>query len=51
MISYEDPQSLQAKAAYVRDLGLGGMMFWELSHDDRQNTLVNTIYESLNGNP
>jgi chitinase len=49
MISYEDPQALQAKAAYVRELGLGGMMFWELSHDDRDNTLVNTIWESLNG--
>jgi chitinase len=32
-ISYDDPQSLAAKAAFVRERGLGGMMYWEHRHD------------------
>ena len=37
MISYDDPESMQIKAEYVRDHGLGGVMFWELSGDTRQH--------------
>ena len=48
MVSYEDPQSLEAKAAYVKEKGLGGMMFWELTHDDDANTLLSTIHNALN---
>ncbi|WP_372017272.1 glycoside hydrolase family 18 protein [Pseudoxanthomonas sp. 10H] len=32
-VSYDDPQSLAAKAAFVRERGLGGMMYWEHRHD------------------
>jgi len=32
-VSYDDPQSLAAKAAFVRARGLGGMMYWEHRHD------------------
>ncbi|MDR0270447.1 glycosyl hydrolase family 18 protein [Paenibacillus sp.] len=32
-ISYDDPQSVEAKAHYVLDQGLGGAMFWEYSQD------------------
>lgn len=32
-VSYDDPQSLEAKAAFVRARGLGGMMYWEHRHD------------------
>jgi len=45
-ISYEDPQSIRAKAAYVREHRLGGMMFWELSQD-RNDELLDTINSSL----
>jgi chitinase len=38
-ISYEDPESLAAKAAYVREHGLAGMMFWEYSGDFHQQLL------------
>jgi chitinase len=31
--SYEDPRSIGEKARFVRELGLGGMMFWEHAHD------------------
>lgn len=32
-ITYDDPQSLAAKATFVRERGLGGMMYWEHRHD------------------
>jgi chitinase len=45
-ISYEDPQSLAAKARYVRTHRLGGMMFWELSQD-RDDELLDAIVRGL----
>jgi chitinase len=45
-ISYEDAQSLAAKAQYVRQRGLGGMMFWELSQD-RDDELLDAIVAGL----
>jgi chitinase len=48
-ISYENEQSLEAKANYVRELDLGGVMVNELSFDDEEATLLNNIYQDLNG--
>jgi chitinase len=45
-ITYDDPQSIREKADYVRDKGLGGMMFWELSQD-RNDELLDVIVTSL----
>jgi len=45
-ISYEDPQSLAAKARYVRKHKLGGLMFWELSQD-RDDQLLDAIVKGL----
>jgi len=45
-VSYEDSQSIRIKAEYVRKHGLGGMMFWELSHD-RDGELLNAIVIAL----
>jgi chitinase len=45
-ITYDDPQSIRAKADYVRNKGLGGMMFWELSQD-RNDELLDVIVTSL----
>ena len=43
-ITYDDPESLVAKANYVFSEGLGGMMFWELGEEDRMaNDLVSAI--------
>ena len=39
MISYEDPQALKAKVAYVREKGLGGVMYWEQSNDPDEQLL------------
>ncbi|MEP7291487.1 MAG: glycoside hydrolase family 18 protein [Chloroflexota bacterium] len=49
MISYDDPESLAAKAAYVREHGLGGIMIWELSQDTADSALLTAVYEGLNG--
>lgn len=48
-LSYEDPQSLAEKAQFVRSLNLGGMMYWEHSHDPDQ-TLLAALAGSLRNN-
>ncbi len=45
-ISYEDPQAIEAKARYVIQHHLGGVMFWELS-EDRNTELLDTIVQGL----
>ncbi len=47
MITYEDSQSLAAKADYVVAHQLGGIMIWHLSDDDATHTLVNALYSNL----
>jgi hypothetical protein len=42
-IAYEDPQSLQLKAGYVVESGLGGVMIWQLAADDERHSLVNAL--------
>ncbi|MAG56882.1 MAG: hypothetical protein CMJ83_11365 [Planctomycetes bacterium] len=49
MVSYEDDQSLANKASYVNAQGLGGIMFWELSSDDDQHTLLGVLHDGLVG--
>jgi GH18 family chitinase len=44
-ISYDDAQSIEAKAGYARDLGLAGVMIWELSQGDE--TLLDAIYKGF----
>jgi chitinase len=46
-ISYEDPQSIRAKARYVTEHGLAGMMFWELGGDPRHE-LLDAMNEAMN---
>jgi chitinase len=45
MITYEDPQSVKAKANYVKANHLAGMMFWELSNDGGE--LLNAAFDTL----
>ena len=45
-ISYDDPQSLAAKARYVREKGLRGVMFWHFRHDST-GVLLESLYRNL----
>lgn len=45
-ITYEDPESVARKCRYVRDRGLGGVMFWDYE-SDANHTLLDAIFSSL----
>jgi chitinase len=46
-ISYEAPESIAAKAKYVAQKNLGGIMFWDLGQDDDNSTLLQAIKTAL----
>lgn len=48
-VSYEDPESLALKCAYIRRKGLGGVMFWEYTGDPT-GALLNAINTAFYGN-
>ena len=45
-ISYDDPQSIAAKADYVKSRHLGGIMYWEQG-EDPQGELLDAIWRGL----
>ncbi|MGA2245281.1 MAG: glycoside hydrolase family 18 protein [Verrucomicrobiota bacterium] len=45
-ISYDDQRTCQAKVSYVRSLGLGGIMMWELAQD-HQSGQPDALLQSL----
>lgn len=48
LISYDTPRAVREKAGYVRDVGLGGLMFWEASADrNDSDSLVGTASREL----
>ncbi|GIO32569.1 MULTISPECIES: glycosyl hydrolase family 18 protein [Paenibacillus] len=49
-ISYDDPRSVAAKAKYVLDHGLAGVMFWEYSQDE-SGSLLAALSNGLKGIP
>lgn len=46
LITYDDEESLSFKADYIKDLGLGGIMFWEYTQDST-GMLLNKLYKGL----
>jgi chitinase len=49
-ISYDDPRTCQAKVNYARDLGLGGIMIWEIGQDHQSgqpDALLQSIKHAL----
>ena len=46
-ITYDDEESLNHKADYIRARGLGGAMFWEYSNNFGEE-LLHTLYKGLN---
>lgn len=53
LISYEDPQSVELKAQWVRQAGLRGIFFWEISQDflEGRAPLVQAARQGLLGKP
>lgn len=47
MLSYDDPESIGRKATFITNQRLGGAMFWELTGDDDQWSLLTAIAERL----
>ena len=47
-ISYEDPESLRLKGAYILEKGLAGAMFWEY-YNNRTGVLLHTLFTTLHG--
>ena len=45
-ISYDDPQSIAAKADYVKSRHLGGIMYWEQG-EDPQGELLDAVWRTL----
>jgi chitinase len=45
-ISYDDPESIAAKAAYVKAQRLGGIMYWEQSQDPTRE-LLDAVWRGL----
>jgi chitinase len=49
-ISYDDPRACESKVSYARNLGLGGMIIWELKQDYTGNgpdPLLNAVKQAL----
>jgi chitinase len=48
-ITYEDTESIRFKTKLIRDRGLAGAMFWELSSDSKNpsDSLLQAIYDDL----
>lgn len=56
MVSYDTPKMVERKARYVREMGLGGGMWWESSGDKTQDeaegkgaSLVETFIKAVGG--
>lgn len=49
-VSYEDPESLAEKCAYVQSRNLGGVMFWDYAGDP-SGELLKTVHDALNTTP
>jgi chitinase len=46
--TYDDPQVLHAKTAYIRQRGLGGAMFWSMDGDTADGELTAAVDKGLN---
>ncbi|WP_242206395.1 glycoside hydrolase family 18 protein [Aestuariivivens insulae] len=43
-ISYDDATSVRLKTKYAKEKQLGGIMFWQLTSDDKKDGLLDAIY-------
>ncbi len=45
----DSPRTIAAKAAYVKSMGMGGMMYWTYNQDAQYGILRNAVYTELMG--
>mgnify|MGYP002065579450 FL=1 len=45
--TYDNEVSIDSKMEYINVQNLGGVMFWELSGDDAEGTLIHAIENGL----
>lgn len=46
-LTYDDPESLAAKANYARAKQLGGISIWQISSDDKEHSLLQALVKHL----
>jgi chitinase len=46
-ITYDDPESIQYKAAYVKEKGIAGAMVWSLGHDTSEGSMLSALHRGL----
>ena len=51
-VTFDDTEMMRRKMEYIKDMGLGGAMFWELSGDtqDPSTSLLEVIHQGLGPN-
>ncbi|MFD2202522.1 glycoside hydrolase family 18 protein [Shivajiella indica] len=47
-VTYESPASIHEKIAFIKNKGMGGVMFWEYHEDSDSRTLLNAIHDEIN---
>lgn len=45
--TYDCPKTIAAKWAYIKEKGLGGMMYWAYNHDDPEGTLRTAVFHGI----
>lgn len=45
--SYDDEQSIAQKSKWVKEVGMGGLMYWEISGDDSNLTLSHACWDGM----
>ncbi|MEJ5960888.1 glycoside hydrolase family 18 protein [Pedobacter immunditicola] len=46
-VTFDDNRSIKLKTTYVMDKKLNGIMFWQIAHDKKKNSLLGTINEVM----
>lgn len=47
ILTYDTPESLAIKCAYIKEKDLAGAMYWRIEEDDSLQTLSRAVYESF----
>ena len=48
--TFDDHKSIQLKSQYALEQNLGGIMFWQLMNDKKQNGLLKTMVDEIKPN-